>query len=175
MRVGVALIYPHRDPGCPSALRAMCFIGKCPGPTTIICRGVAVRKARQRRAVEAPMRFSGRGAIDAGRGKRTSAACAGIFHSYQQLLRIATQPTTQHLHRIDIQGIFVPKHSLRDGFTAYFALSSETRLCCLRRSQIIACELDTNLGVPGPRDFADASARSSRAPPASIASRFQHS
>jgi len=29
--------------------------------------------------------------------------------------------------------------------------------------------------TPSPRDFADASARSSRAPPASIASRFQHS
>jgi hypothetical protein len=83
-----------------------------------------------------------------------SPARAGIFHSYQQLLRIATQPTTQRSYHIDIKDIFTQKHSLRDGFTAYCALSSETRLCCLRRSQIIACELDTNLGVPGPRDFA---------------------
>jgi hypothetical protein len=100
-------------------------------------------------------RFSGDGATRhrARQTRISEAACAGIFHSYQQLLRIATQPPTQQPHDIDIQGGFAPKHSLRDGFTAYFALSSETRLCCLRRSQIIACELDTNLGVPGPRVY----------------------
>jgi hypothetical protein len=67
-----------------------------------------------------------------GEAAHESAACAGIFHSYQQLLRIATQPTTQHPHRIDIQGIFVPKHSLRDGFTAYSELSPVNGLFCHR-------------------------------------------
>ena len=49
------------------------------------------------------------------------------FSHYQQLPRIATQPTTQHLHRIDIEGICASKHSLRDGFTAYSALSLVNR------------------------------------------------
>jgi hypothetical protein len=42
-----------------------------------------------------------------------------FFHSYQQLLRIATPPTTQNQHHIDTQGIFAPEPSLRNGFTAY--------------------------------------------------------
>jgi len=62
-----------------------------------------------------------------GEASDASAACAGIFHSYQQLLRIATQLATQHPHYIDIQGFFAPKHSLRDGFTAYSALSLVNR------------------------------------------------
>jgi hypothetical protein len=58
-----------------------------------------------------------------GEAVNVSAARAGIFHSYQQLLRIATQPTTQQPHDIDIQGGFAPKHSLRDGFYGLFARS----------------------------------------------------
>jgi len=42
------------------------------------------------------------------------------------------------------------RHSLRDGLTAYSALSPETRLCCLRRLHIIDCKLDASLGVSGP-------------------------
>jgi hypothetical protein len=45
------------------------------------------------------------------------------FFSYQQLLRIATQPTTQRPFRVDIKSIFAPKHSLRDGLRLILALS----------------------------------------------------
>jgi hypothetical protein len=38
-----------------------------------------------------------------------------FFLSYQQLLRIATQ----HPQHVDIQGIFAPKHSLRDGVNGF--------------------------------------------------------
>jgi hypothetical protein len=37
-----------------------------------------------------------------------------FFTGYQQLLRIATQRTTQNPHHVDIQGVFAPKHSLRE-------------------------------------------------------------
>jgi hypothetical protein len=37
-----------------------------------------------------------------GEAADASAACAEIFHSYQQLLRIATQSTTHDPHHIDI-------------------------------------------------------------------------
>jgi hypothetical protein len=77
-------------------------------------------------AVEAPTQL-----LNTGRDKHAHQWPAlEIFYSYQQLLRIATQPTTQHPHHIDIQGIFGSKHSLRDGFTAYFALSLVNRACC---------------------------------------------
>jgi hypothetical protein len=56
-------------------------------------------------------------------------ACAGNFDSYQQLLRIATQPATQHPHHIDIQGNFAPKHSLRDGFNGFLRALSGDRAC----------------------------------------------
>jgi len=58
-----------------------------------------------------------------GEASNASAGIARIFSSYQQLLRIATQPTIQHPHCIDIQGVFTHKHSLRNGVTAYSALS----------------------------------------------------
>jgi len=47
--------------------------------------------------------------------------------------------------------------SLRNGFTAYSALSSETWLCCLRhrRDAKHRRQLDTCLGVSGPHGFAD--------------------
>jgi hypothetical protein len=46
--------------------------------------------------------------------------------------------------------------SLRNGFTAYNALSSVTGLSCHRRSReaIASQELDTSVGVSGPHDFA---------------------
>jgi hypothetical protein len=84
--------------------------------------------------------------------QRASAARAGIFFSYQQLLQIATQPATQHPHHIDIQGIFGPKHSLRDGFTTYSVFWRpgfiDSVACGLPR------RLDTSVGVSGPHDFA---------------------
>src|SRR6516162_939579 len=64
-----------------------------------------------------------------GEASTASAACAGIFFSYQQLLRIATQPTTQHPHHIDIQGFFRPKHSLRDGFNGFLRALPGDRAC----------------------------------------------
>jgi hypothetical protein len=86
-----------------------------------------------------------------------SAACAGIFHSFQRLLRIATQPATQHPHHIDIQDIFAPKASLRDGFTASFVISSVSR-AFLPPSQATIRQhrrlLDISVGISGPHDFA---------------------
>jgi hypothetical protein len=60
---------------------------------------------------------------DTGQAKRASAACTGIFHGYQQLLRIATQLTTPHQHHIDLNSVFARKDSLRNGVTACFELS----------------------------------------------------
>ena len=95
------------------------------------------------------------GAATSGRASNTSAAFAKIFHSFQQLVRVATQPTTQHPHYIDIQGNFAPKHSLRDGVNACCALSpvSMTFLVTVACRTII-CRLDASPAASGPHDFA---------------------
>jgi hypothetical protein len=60
---------------------------------------------------------------------------------------------------------------LRDGLSAYFALSPVTGLSCHRRSQNEFRQLDASVGASGPHDFAvRKSALSSAAPLASIAS-----
>ena len=48
------------------------------------------------------------------------------------------------------------RHSLRNGFTAYFALSPVTGHFCHRRSRwnFFLRKLDTSVGVSGPHDFA---------------------
>jgi hypothetical protein len=56
-------------------------------------------------------------------GPSTHQRASHNFFSYQQLLRIATQLTTQHPHHIDIQGVFPSTHSPRNGVTACFELS----------------------------------------------------
>ncbi len=63
------------------------------------------------------------------------------------------------------------RHSPRDGFTAYSALSLVTGLSCHHRLADTSATLDTSVGVPGPHGFAvRGTALSSLAPPASIAS-----
>jgi hypothetical protein len=44
--------------------------------------------------------------------------------------------------------------SLRNGFTAYFALSPVTGLSCHRHQRFVTRRLDTSVGVSGPHDFA---------------------
>ena len=44
--------------------------------------------------------------------------------------------------------------SLRSGFTAYFALSPVTGLCCHRHPRDTSRELSASIGAPGPHDFA---------------------
>ncbi len=62
--------------------------------------------------------------------------------------------------------------SLRDGVTAYFALSPAIGLFCHRRRQRLSCRLDASVEASGPHDFAvRKSALSSEAPLASTASR----
>src|SRR5579859_2545410 len=64
--------------------------------------------------------------------------------------------------------------SLRDGFTAYIALSPVSRACLPPSSprSFASRELDTSVGVSGPHDFAvRRHALSSATPPASTASR----
>jgi hypothetical protein len=48
------------------------------------------------------------------------------------------------------------RHSLRNGFTAYFVLSPATGLCCHRHSSeaLAPQELDASNGASGPHDFA---------------------
>ncbi|WP_291575579.1 hypothetical protein, partial [Bradyrhizobium sp.] len=47
------------------------------------------------------------------------------------------------------------RHSPRNGFTVYFALSPVTGLSCHRRLAKVAFrKLDTSVGVSGPHDFA---------------------
>jgi hypothetical protein len=48
----------------------------------------------------------------------------------------------------------ITRPSLRNGFTAYFVVSPETGLFCLRRSRKFTAKLDTSVGVSGPHDFA---------------------
>src|SRR6266403_6173137 len=57
----------------------------------------------------------------------------------------------------------ITRHSPRNGFTAYFALSSATRLCCHRRLRIwyvktrlglrTSARLDASIGASEPHDF----------------------
>ncbi len=66
------------------------------------------------------------------------------------------------------------RHSPRNGFTAYFALSPVTGLSChcRRRDAKHHRQLDASVGASGPHDFAVRRiTRSSATPPASIASR----
>jgi hypothetical protein len=64
------------------------------------------------------------------------------------------------------------RHSLRNGFTAYIALSPVTGLSCHRRRRNYFHRLDASVGASGPHDFAvRKSALSSAAPPTSTASR----
>jgi hypothetical protein len=44
--------------------------------------------------------------------------------------------------------------SLRDGFTAYFALSPVNGLSCHRRRRDTSRQLDASIAAPGPHDFA---------------------
>jgi hypothetical protein len=45
------------------------------------------------------------------------------------------------------------RHSLRDGFTAYFALSPVTGLSCHRHRRNYFRQLDASVGASGPHDF----------------------
>jgi hypothetical protein len=51
-----------------------------------------------------------------------------IMHSYLVRQRIATQMTTHLPDRIDLYRVFTPKHFMRNGFTAYGAVSSVSGL-----------------------------------------------
>jgi hypothetical protein len=46
-----------------------------------------------------------------------------IMHSYLDRQQIATQMTTQRSDTVDLYGVFTPIHFMRNGFTAYLALS----------------------------------------------------
>src|ERR1700738_607191 len=46
------------------------------------------------------------------------------------------------------------RHSLRNGFTAYTALSPVTGLSCHRRLARLHAKLDASVGASGPHDFA---------------------
>jgi hypothetical protein len=48
----------------------------------------------------------------------------------------------------------INRHSLRDGFNAYFVLSPVTGLFCHRRLADTSAKLDASVGAPGPHDFA---------------------
>jgi hypothetical protein len=48
----------------------------------------------------------------------------------------------------------INRHSLRDGLTAYNALSPGTGLSCSRRLRFIIRRLDLSVGRPGPHAFA---------------------
>jgi hypothetical protein len=64
------------------------------------------------------------------------------------------------------------RHSLRNGFTAYTALSPVTGLSCHRRPAENSATLSASVGAPGPHGFAVRDARhSSKGAIASIASR----
>ena len=64
------------------------------------------------------------------------------------------------------------RHSPRNGFTAYFALSPAIGLVCHRRLARLLARLDAGVEASEPHDFAvRKSAPSSLAPPASTASR----
>ena len=64
------------------------------------------------------------------------------------------------------------RHSLRNGFTAYFALSPAIGLSCHRRWRCLNRQLDAGVEASGPHDFAVRLKRcSSKAPSASTASR----
>jgi hypothetical protein len=64
------------------------------------------------------------------------------------------------------------RHSPRNGFTAYIALSPVTGLVCHRRLRSRLRKLDASVGASGPHDFTvRVHAPSSEAPPASTASR----
>ena len=81
------------------------------------------------------------------RGPPAAKKAGGSYHRFSQIIR----------------------HSLRDGFNAYSALSLGTGLSCSHRPRS-SRELDLSVGRPGPHDFASASApfvraKQSRAPP----------
>jgi hypothetical protein len=66
----------------------------------------------------------------------------------------------------------ITRHSPRNGFTAYFALSPAIGLVCHRHLARLLARLDAGVEASEPHDFAvRKSAPSSLAPPASTASR----
>jgi hypothetical protein len=66
----------------------------------------------------------------------------------------------------------ITRHSPRNGFTAYFALSPAIGLVCHRRLARLLARLDAGVEASEPHDFTvRKSAPSSLAPPASTASR----
>ena len=112
--------------------------------------------SRSRGAIAPELCISGtlqksEGAGNAGRRPRPWPAskqkAGGRYHRFSQIIR----------------------HSLRDGFNAYIALSLGTGLSCSHRPRS-SRELGLSVGRPGPHDFASASApfvraKQSRAPP----------
>src|SRR2546430_2356663 len=46
------------------------------------------------------------------------------------------------------------RHPLRNGFTAYIALSPVERACCHRRRRDTSRQLSASIAAPGPHDFA---------------------
>jgi hypothetical protein len=77
-----------------------------------------------------------------------------IMHSYLDRQRIATQMTTQRTDRIDLYRFFTLIRSLRNGVTAYSALSPVSGLDSHRRLAERAAKLDPSVGESGPRAFA---------------------
>ncbi len=79
---------------------------------------------------------------------------------------------TAHEHTGEAEAV---RHPLRNGFTAYFALSSGTGLSCPRHQRDAKHhrQLDASVGAPGPHGFAvRKTCRSSFGTPASTASRL---
>jgi hypothetical protein len=77
-----------------------------------------------------------------------------ILHSYSRSPRIATRVTTQQSHHIDLTRFFTSELFMRNGFTAYFALSPGTGLVCPRHLADASAKLDASVGASGPHDFA---------------------
>ena len=60
------------------------------------------------------------------------------------------------------------RHPLRNGFTAYIALSPVSGLVCHRRRRDTSRQLSASIATPGPHDFAVRSCSSVRAPKARL-------
>ena len=78
------------------------------------------------------------GAGNAGRPMRPIAACAGVVVERTRV----SQVTPENV-----------RHSPRNGFTAYFALSRVTGLSCHPRPRNYFRRLDASVGASGPHDF----------------------
>src|SRR5947208_12903947 len=89
-----------------------------------------------------------------------NAGCA--LHPRSRVQKCAKMRTRAYRFSGDI------RHSLRNGFTAYFALSPVIGLCCHRRPSeaLASSELDASVEASGPHDFAvRITRRSSKAHP----------